>query len=429
MSAANLPKAKSVITCDLEGRIETFNEGAERIFGYDADEVIGKKRVSLFSPGHIVLGHVGNWLENSVADGEYETKTVFLKKDGTPFAARIRITPTWKDKVGGEQVGYCGVTEPLEDVEPAEAAPEIGLMTRIFAWLVITRAPFLTAALVPVFLAAAWASYSGASFTWWSLALAAAGGAALQVAANTFNDYFDWRSGTDPANNEYFQAFSGGSRAIELGLISERGTFFVGLSAALFATAVGVVFTLLRGTGILWFGLAGLFSAYFYTAPPLRLVARKGLGELLIGLNFGPLMVGGTVYALTGTVSAIDFLVGVPIGLLTTAILWINEFPDVAADAATGKHHLVVVLGKEAARWGYVALLAAAFALIVLGVAVGLAPVWALLAFAGLPFAARAAVVLFRHLRDRQLVNASSSTILAHLVTGVAMTIGLILAG
>lgn len=429
MSAEQQTKMKSVITCDLEGRIETFNEGAERIFGYDAEEVIGKKRVSLFSPGEIVLGHVSDWLANSVEDGEYETETVFLKKDGTPFAARIRITPTWKDKTRGEQIGYCGVTEPLEDVDPAEVTPEVGLLTRIFSWLVITRAPFLTAALVPVFIAAAWVSFTGASFTWWSLALAALGGAALQVAANTFNDYFDWRSGTDPANNEYFQALSGGSRAIELGLISERGTFLVGTAAALVATAVGVVFALLRGPGILWFGLAGLFSAYFYTAPPLRLVARKGLGELLIGLNFGPLMVAGTVFALTGTVTPIDFLVGVPIGLLTTAILWINEFPDMAPDAATGKEHLVVVMGKEAARWGYVALMAAAFALILLGVVAGLAPVWALLAFAGLPFAVRAVVVLFRHLRDRELVRANSSTILAHLVTGVALAIGLAIGG
>ncbi|NIO43836.1 MAG: PAS domain S-box protein, partial [Burkholderiales bacterium] len=52
---------KSVITADMEGRIETFNKGAEEIFGYSADEVIGKKRVSVFSPGLIVLGHVTNW--------------------------------------------------------------------------------------------------------------------------------------------------------------------------------------------------------------------------------------------------------------------------------------------------------------------------------------------------------------------------------
>ena len=58
----------SVITCDLEGRIETFNPNAEKLFGYSADEVIGKKRVSLFSPGMVVLGHVANWLEKAKAN-------------------------------------------------------------------------------------------------------------------------------------------------------------------------------------------------------------------------------------------------------------------------------------------------------------------------------------------------------------------------
>lgn len=419
---------KSTITCDLEGRIETFNSGAEQIFGYSADEVVGKQRVSLFSPGLIVLGHVGTWLSTAVKEGKYEGETVFERKDGTQFAAKIRITPTWKDGRGGEQIGYCGVTEPLPDRDPAEAMPKIGLLTRIFSWLVITRAPFLTAALVPVLIGAAWAAYSGSSFAWWAVVLAAVGACALQVAANTFNDYFDWKSGADKANTEYFQAFSGGSRAIELRLISERGMFTVGVIASLVATAVGVVFTILRGPDILWFGVAGLLSAYFYTAPPLRLVARKGLGELLIGLNFGPLMVGGTVFALTGAVTPMDFLVGLPIGLLTTAILWINEFPDAPSDAATGKNHLVVVLGKETASYGYVALLVVAFGLLAAAVAMGTAPGWSLLAFLGLPFAAYASVTLFRHLRDRELVKACQSTILAHLVTGLALAAGLAIA-
>src|SRR3972149_2887121 len=87
---------KSVITCDMEGRIETFNEGAERIFGYSKDEVIGKKRVSVFSPGQIVLQNVTGWLKVASAEGEYQTKTVFLRRDGTPFAAQIRLTPTFK---------------------------------------------------------------------------------------------------------------------------------------------------------------------------------------------------------------------------------------------------------------------------------------------------------------------------------------------
>ncbi len=138
---------KSVITCDLEGRIETFNKGAEKIFGYRPDEVIGKKRVSVFSPGLVVLAHVNNWLKTAREQGEYTGRSVFVRKDGTLFTADIRITPTWRN---GEQIGYCGVTQPRPDIPVEEAMPPIGLATRLFGWLVITRAPFLTASGIPV---------------------------------------------------------------------------------------------------------------------------------------------------------------------------------------------------------------------------------------------------------------------------------------
>src|SRR5688500_12003627 len=144
---------KSVITCDLEGRIETFSEGAVRLFGYAREEVVGRKRVSLFSPGEVVLQHVPKWLAAAVRDGEHRARTVFLRKDGTPFAAELRVTPTFKQR---EHIGYCGVTVPLPDVDPQQAWPRISLATRVFRWLVVTRAPFLTATLVPLLIGAAY---------------------------------------------------------------------------------------------------------------------------------------------------------------------------------------------------------------------------------------------------------------------------------
>lgn len=418
-------RPKSVITCDLEGRIETFNEGAEQIFGYRRAEIVGKKRVSVFSPGPVVLGHVPAWLKAAREQGEFQTKTVFLRRDGTPFAAQIRITPTFKN---GRQIGYCGVTEVLDDVDPAEVAPNISPMTRFFAWVVITRAPFLTAIIVPILIGAAWVAARGlaAPFPFGQFVLTLLAGIALHVAANTFNDYFDWKSGTDQTNNDYFLPYSGGSRSIELGLISERALFRVALVSLLVSAGLGLLLAAISGPAVLLFGLAGAFSAYFYTAPPLRLAARWGLGELAIGLNFGPLAVAGTVYALTGQVSPVDFLAGVPIGLLTIAILWINQFPDEAADRATGKHNLVVVLGKRRARWGYVALMVAAFGLALAGAAGGAFPVGAALMVSGLPLAVYATRVILREYADRTLVRANAATIRLHLLAGLLMVAGLL---
>jgi len=210
---SNNTQIKGVITVDLEGRIETYNDGAEKIFGYRPEEVIGKKRVSIFSPGQTVLQHVPKWLEIAREEGEFRTKTVFLDKDDVPVPAEIRITPTFRD---GEQIGYCGVTEVLEEVDPAEVAPNISITTKIFSWLVITRAPFLTAILVPILVGAAWVAYRGIvqpfpMGLFWITLLA---GIFLHISANTFNDYFDWRSGTDKINNNYFLPYTGGSRSI-----------------------------------------------------------------------------------------------------------------------------------------------------------------------------------------------------------------------
>ena len=104
---------KSTITCDMEGRILTMNDGAEQVFGYPKDELIGKKRVSLFSPGEIVLQNVEGWLNEAVKSGEYVGKTNFIKKNGEEFNAKIRITPTFANGKDNPQTGYCGVTEVI----------------------------------------------------------------------------------------------------------------------------------------------------------------------------------------------------------------------------------------------------------------------------------------------------------------------------
>ena len=421
----NKKHAKSVITCDLEGRIETYNQGAEEIFGYRPEEVIGKKRVSLFSPGQTVLEFVPNWLKVASEQGEYRTKTVFLDREKKPVAAQIRITPTYKD---GQQIGFCGITEVLDDISPEEVAPHISPMTRIFSWFVITRAPFLTAIIIPILVGAAWVVYQGLvqPFPWDLFLLALFAGIALHVAANTFNDYFDWKSGTDQVNNDYFLPYSGGSRSIELGLISEKALFRVATVSLAIAGLLGLILAYRSGPGILLFGVIGAVSAYFYTAPPLRLAARKGLGELLIGLNFGPLATAGTAYALTGSVSAADFLVGIPIGILTTAILWINQFPDEDSDRETGKVNLVVILGKKRARWGYLLLLAVAFGLILYWLAAGLLPVSALLIIASIPLAVYAGRIAVREYDQRSLIRANAATIQLHLAFGLLLVVGLL---
>ena len=347
----------------MEGVIETMNEGAEKIFGYKKEELIGKKRVSIFSPGEIVLQNVAGWLDTAVKKGEYSGETYFVHKNGEKINAKIRITPTFANGKENPQTGYCGVTEVIEK----DVVVPIKFSTKMIKGLAITRMPFTSASLLPIFVVGAYFLGQGDVAVSWSVfGLTLLGILLAHLGVNVFNDYFDGKDGTDEANTEYFQQVSGGSRAIELGLITLNGTRKLGIILTLLAMVIGGIILMqvhpANFSDVIQFALAGLFLGFFYTARLLRLVARRGLGEITIFLCFGPLLTMGTGLAMIqGDANFLEYgmhivnlsLLGVPLGLLTTNILLINEFPDMKSDAKTGKNHLVVTFGKKISRWIY----------------------------------------------------------------------------
>lgn len=408
---------KSTITCDMEGIIDTFNIGAQEMFGYTAEETIGKLRVSAFSPGEVVLQNLKTWLTTAVAEGEWIGETNFIRKNGELFGARIRISPTSRD---GVQIGYCGVTEELDAPVPVP----ITRTTKALRWLVITRAPFLTAALTPVIIGMVWASVIGGFDIHWVEGLAAGFGVLLlHLCANVFNDYYDVKSGTDAANTKYFVQYSGGSRAIEMRLIDLKGTRNVALGFLVVALAIGLVLTYTIGLGVLVIGLLGLALGYFYTAPPIRLVARHGLGELTIGLAFGPLITLGMAYVLSGQYLWGAFLAGIPAGLLTANILLINQIPDAEGDAVTGKNHLVVTFGPRVAVRIYSFTLAAALACISWLAIEWSKPLLHIATAVGLVYGATTIRWMAAHLNDRSLVKANVNTIYLQIVVTLLMAV------
>ena len=377
---------KSVITCDLEGVIETINHDGEKLFGYPKEELIGKKRVSLFSAGEIVIQNVGTWLKGATKNGEHSTKTFFIRKDGSKFNAQIKITPTFANGKSNPQTGYCGITIPIDE----EVKIPIKFTTKFIKWVfAITRGGFTSASLFPIFaLASMLAAFGDNLFNPLSFILCLAGVVFLHLSSNLFNDYFDVKHGTDGINYEYFNAglnstmlegaqLSGGSRAIELGLITLNGTKRLA-NIMLFLTVFCTLMLLINSYIVtqsfenlimaLLIGFIGWFLGYFYTAKPIRLSARRGLGELAIFLTFGPLLTLGAYYAISSSTIELfsqgfynAIYIGIPFGFLTTNILFINQFPDTTSDAKTGKNHLVVTFGKKNSRWGYLILLSAAF--------------------------------------------------------------------
>jgi 1,4-dihydroxy-2-naphthoate octaprenyltransferase len=292
------------------------------------------------------------------------------------------------------------------------------------------RAPFFTAAVAPVLVGGATAFYEAGRFHWGHFLLTLLGMVALHAAANIINDYFDYRSGCDP-NNPARTIFNGGSNVIADGLLSEQAMLTGAIVAYIIGASCGLYLSIVaeRGWVILVLGFLGVAISYTYTSPRFFLAGR-GLGELGVGLSFGILSVLGTYFVQTASFSWGAFLASLPVMGLIVNVLWINQFPDLPADHAVGKDNLVVRLGKARARYGYYAILVLTYLSVVFAVVVQILPPWALLSLGGAVIALRAARTLHLHYDENEaLVPAQAATIQAHLITGLLLSLGLLLAG
>lgn len=295
-------------------------------------------------------------------------------------------------------------------------------MNRPAAYLRELRAPFLTVSVFPVLLAVAVARYESGSWNPLLFWLTLAGAVLLHLGANTINDWFDHRSGNDAANVDFASPFTGGSRMIQEGLISPHGVLVLSLSLFAAACAVGVVLLVLRGPTILLFGAVGIALGVLYTEPH-ALLAGRGFGEFAILAAFGLIAV-GAYWVQTGTLTSQGLLAPLPLALLTTAIIIVNEFEDARADASTGKRTLVVRLGSNRAVALFAAVTLGAYVPIVAGAAARIMPAWTLLGLVPLPLAARAiATAASSHEDPKRMAPANAATILCHLATGVALTL------
>lgn len=296
-------------------------------------------------------------------------------------------------------------------------------------WVVKLRAPFFTADLVPVCLGAAIAWARTGAFNLWYFLLTLVGAVCINAGTNMTNDYSDHAWGSDEVNTEFANPFTGGSRVIQMGLVKPKEMLWQGIGFFVAGGLIGLFLAFTRSRAVLWIGAIGVFCGYFYTAPPFRLV-RTRIGELIVGLCVGPLMVLGTYAVQTQTSSWEPVIAALPVMLLGSLILWINQFQDTPADAAVGKNHWVVRLGRRRAATVYGPLLAGVYLSLLAGVLLGGVTPFALLGLLTLPLAVKAYRVARVHYdHPQELTPANAATIQMHLFTGLLITLGYIIQG
>lgn len=250
---------------------------------------------------------------------------------------------------------------------------------------------------------------------------------AVEVAKNASGEIFDWDSGTDlKVREEDRSPFSGGKRVLVDALLTRRETWAIAGGGYLLAAIAGLSIVAWRDGRVLWFGMAGLALAFFYHAPPFRL-SYRGLGELAVALSYGPLVCVGTYLVQRGTIPVGIVLVSLPLGVLVAAFLWINEFPDYAADANSGKRTLVVRLGRPRAAAGFAWLGVAAAVMTALLPAQGLpATVW-LGGVAALRYVPAARALLASPEDTAAIVPAQAMALQAFLLYAVGASVGMLI--
>ena len=289
-----------------------------------------------------------------------------------------------------------------------------------------TRPAFLTASLMACLIGLAAARHEGLALDVWPALVTVLFALLAHAGVNVLNDYYDALNGTDAQNTERIFPFTGGSRFIQNGVLTMTQTRNFGFALMLGVALAGLWLMVRSAPQLLYVGLAGLFIGWAYSAPPFRLNSR-GLGELCVAAGFLAITVGTDFVQRKGFAVA-PFIAGLSYALLVTNLLYINQFPDRAADTAAGKLHWVARLQVRQARWGYVLIVALAYLWLLLCVALGWLPQLVLLALLALPLSVQAARLLLRHaLQPQQLGGAIKLTIGAIMVHGTLLSLGLIL--
>lgn len=288
-----------------------------------------------------------------------------------------------------------------------------------------TRPAFLLATLVPVLLGLAYTHWKGFELNGWNAFLTIIAALSLHAGVNVLNDYYDSLNGTDDNNQERIFPFTGGSRFIQNGVISQSQTLRFGIYLIMLVVLIGVYLISQTGLSLFLLGIFGIFIGWAYSAPPLQLNSR-GLGEITVLTGFTLLPLGSWLVQ-THQLSTELILIALPSGLLTLNLLYINQFPDRKADIKAGKLHWVARLDPLIARWGYTIIATLAYLVIVALVFTKTLPAESLISIIPAFLSLFAARVLLRSAEQpERLEPAIKMTISAMLLQDVLLILSLL---
>ena len=284
------------------------------------------------------------------------------------------------------------------------------------SWLKATRPRTLTAAAVPVLVGSALALTERFFVDRFLLALV--GSVAIQAGTNMLNEHFDHVQGLDLTRERR------ADMVVQTGALPHGALFRGGVAAMLIGALCGLILVWLTGPVLLLVGLLSVFAGYAYTARPFAL-GYRALGEVTVFVFMGPVIVMGAAFVQIERWTWQAFLLSIPVGMLVTAILHVNNIRDMADDRANGKRTLANLFGRRVATYEYVLLVPGSYAVLATLVLLRAVSPLALIALVTLPAALRLARLVHTATGVRALDRLLVSTARLHARFGVLVALGL----
>jgi 1,4-dihydroxy-2-naphthoate octaprenyltransferase len=282
-------------------------------------------------------------------------------------------------------------------------------------WLAGTRPRTLPAAVVPVLIGSGVAAGYD-KFSLWRGALALLVSLALQVGVNFANDYSDGIRGSDSAERRV-----GPVRLVGSGLAKPKHVLIAALACFCVAGVAGLALAAVTSWWLVLGGACCVAAAWFYTGGS-RPYGYMGFGEIAVFLFFGVAAVAGTAWVEMGSPSWLALAASVPAGLLSCALLMINNLRDIESDGVSGKRTLAVLMGDARTRQVYVLMLLVPFAV---AAAIAVERPFSLLMLLALPLAIPPIRTVRGGANGLALITALGQTGKLQLAFGLAFTVGL----
>ena len=290
---------------------------------------------------------------------------------------------------------------------------------KISIWIQAVRAFSFTASSIPVLVGAALALNYPGKVLWILFPVVYVAALLIHAATNLVSDYFDYRKEVD--KNYTF----GSSGVIVQGLLSAKSVLVGGLVLFGITAALGVILIAVRGVPILILGLIGIVGGYFYTGHPFG-YKYFGLGDFLVFILMGPLMVIGSYFCFTGTYHHQVLWVSLPVGFLVSAILQANNVRDIKHDTEAGITTFENVLGTKGAKAFYYFAVVSAYISVGVMILFKVLPLWSLLVLLTLPLAIKIIGKMSAGNDPQALATLDVETAQLHFGFGLLLTISLV---